>query len=97
MFRYLYFFVASVLLLMSFTNPKTKWSMVGVDVYGSLFVFCMIFYIPMMVFSFYYFLKSLMNFFKYKSTRDGLSFLAFSVVGVVALYSFNHWVFSEIY
>ncbi|WP_185753133.1 hypothetical protein [Pseudomonas fluorescens] len=97
MFRYLYSFVAAGLLLMSCTDPKTKWSIAGVDVYGSLFVLCMVLYIPMMAFSFYYFVKALINFFKYKSSRDGFSFLAFSVVGVVALYSFNHWVFSEIY
>ncbi|MGF6126338.1 hypothetical protein QF019_001546 [Pseudomonas frederiksbergensis] len=97
MFRYLYFFVVAVLLLMSCTDPKTKWSIVGFDVYGSLFVFCMVLYIPMMVLSFYYFIKALTNFFKYKKSRDGLLFLASSVVGVVALYSFNHWVFSEIY
>lgn len=97
MFRYLYFFVAAVLLLMSCTDPKTKWSIAGFDVYGSLFVFCMVLYVPMMAFSFYYFVRALMNFFKYKRSHDGFSFLFSSVVGVVALYSFNHWVFSEIY
>lgn len=97
MFRYLYFFVAAVLLLMSCTDPKTKWSMAGIDVYGSLFVLCMIIYIPMMAFSFYYFVKALISFFRYKRSREGFLFLASSVVGVVALYSFNHWVFSEIY
>jgi hypothetical protein len=97
MLRYFYFFVAAVLLLMSCTDPKTQWSIDGFDVYRSLFVFCMALYIPMMALSFYYFVKALTRFFKYKNSRDGFLLLASTVVGVVALYSFNHWVFSEIY
>lgn len=97
MINYFYFLTSAVFLLMSCTDPKTKWSIAGVDVYGGLFVFCMFFYIPMIAFSFYYFVRALMNFFKYKRSHDGFSFLVSSVVGVVALYSFNHWVFSEIY
>ncbi|WP_150657706.1 hypothetical protein [Pseudomonas fluorescens] len=97
MINYFYFLTSAVFLLMSCTDPKTQRSIAGVDVYGSLFVFCMVLYIPMMVFSFYYFVKALTRFFKYKNSRDGVLFLASSVVGVVALYSFDHWVFSEIY
>lgn len=105
MFRYFYFLVSALLLLMSFTDPKTKWSVKGglfgadisVDIYGGLFVFCTVLYIPMMVFAFYYFVKALVAFFKSKSLQGGFSSLATAVVGVVALYSFNHWVFSEIY
>lgn len=97
MINYFYFLTSAVFLLISCTDPKTKWSIAGVDVYGSLFVFCMVLYIPMMAFSFYYFVRALTRLWKCKSSRDGFLFLASSVVGVIALYSFNHWVFSEIY
>lgn len=97
MIGYLYFFVAAILLLMSFTDPKTEWTVNGADVYGSLFVFCTVLYIPLMGCAFYYFVKSVVVVFRSKRLQGGFHPLVITAVGVVALYSFNHWVFSEIY
>lgn len=96
MISYSYFFVTAILLLMSFTDPKSEWSVNGVDVYDSLFVFCTVLYIPMMAFAFYYFVKVVVVVFRSKRLQGGLHSLVVTAVGVVALYSFNHWVFSEI-
>lgn len=43
MINYFYFLTSAVFLLMSCTDPKTKWSIAGVDVYGGLFVFLYVF------------------------------------------------------
>jgi hypothetical protein len=94
---YFYFIVSAILLLMSFTDPKTEWSVNGADVYGSLFVFCAVLYIPLMACAFYYFVKAVVVVFRSKHLQGGFHPLVVTAVGVVALYSFNHWVFSEIY
>lgn len=100
-----YFLMSAILLLLSFTDPKSKWT-VGfsffgssktIDMYGYLFVFCAALYVPMMVFALYYLVKAIVVFVRSKSFQRGMSPLFTSVVGVVALYSFNHWVFSEIF
>lgn len=101
----LYFLMSAILLLLSLTDPKSKWtvdfgffgSSKTIDMYGYLFVFCMVLYAPMMVFAFYYLVKAVVAFVKSKSFQGGISPLVTSVVGVVALYSFNHWMFSEIF
>ncbi|MCP1442623.1 hypothetical protein J3D54_001755 [Pseudomonas sp. GGS8] len=101
----LYFLVSALFLLLSFTDPKSKWS-VNVeffgcsetfDVYGGLFIFCMVLYIPMMVFAFCYLVRAIVAFVKTKNFQGGISFLATSIVGVIAIYCFDHWVFSEIF
>lgn len=97
MIRYFYFFVSAILLFMSFTDPKTRWLVSGADVYGSLFVFCAVLYIPLMACVFYYFVKTVVVVFKSKRLQGGFHSLVATAVGVVTLYSFNHWVFNEIY
>lgn len=92
-----YFSMSAFFLLMSLTDPKTKWSVSGIDVYSSLFVFCAALYIPMMAFVFYYFAKAVAVIFRGQRLQDGFHPLVAAAVGVVALYSFNKWVFSELF
>lgn len=100
-----YFLVSALLLLLSFTDPKSKWlvsfEFLGftglVDVYRGLFVFCMALYIPMMAFVFCFFVRAIAGFVKSKNFQGGIYFIVASAVGVIALYRFDHWVFSEIF
>ncbi|WP_085579050.1 MULTISPECIES: hypothetical protein [unclassified Pseudomonas] len=97
MFRLLYLLISTVMLLMPFTDPKSKWLVGGVELYGYFFIFCIIVYIPLMVAAFVFFVKSLLMFVRKKELRKGSLSLAAAVIGAVALYGFNYWVFNDIY
>ncbi|QQZ42020.1 hypothetical protein IF690_00310 [Pseudomonas sp. SK3(2021)] len=105
MFRYFYLAVSALLLLMSFTHPRTQppsdFSWAGftfpTDWYEWLFLFCTVAFIPMMGVAFYYFLKGISLSLKQRSLRAGASALLVSIAASIALYSFNKWVFSELF
>lgn len=104
MIRYFYLGVSALLLLMSFTHPRSQSSVVDlnslsvpVNFYELLFLFCIVIFIPMMAVAFYYFLSALSLYVRQRSLRAGSSVLLLSIVISTALYSFNHWVFSELF
>lgn len=97
MLRLIYSLLSVLLLLMSLTDPKSKWPIGGVDLYGYFFVFCVVLYVPLMVATFVLFVRSLVVLFRAKSLRAGFFSMAAASMGAIALYSFNYWVFSEIY
>ncbi len=95
MFRYLFLAVSAIFLLISFTHPRGEHP--SNIVYEWLFLFCMISFIPMMVVALYYFLKSIGLLLTQKKLRAGFfDFLVFAAVST-ALYSFNKWVFHELF
>ncbi|NSX07876.1 hypothetical protein HTX81_04680 [Pseudomonas lini] len=104
MFRYFYLAVSALLLLMSFTHPRTQQpglSLGGLsfptDWYESLFLFCVAIFIPMMGVAVFYFVKGISVSLKQRSLRAGLAALLVSIAASIALYSFNKWVFSELF
>ncbi|MBM0284597.1 hypothetical protein [Pseudomonas chlororaphis] len=105
MFLYLYLAVSALLLLMSFTHPRAQqssnlsWAGLSFprDWYEFLFLVCTVLFIPMMGVAFYCFLKGISLSLKQRSLRVGASALLVSIVASIALYSFNKWVFSELF
>lgn len=105
MLRYFYLAVSALLLLMSFTHPRTQqptnlnWGEFNfpTDWYEWLFLLCIVFFIPMMGVAFYYFLKGVSLSLKQRSLRAGSSALLVSIAISIALYSFNKWVFNELF
>jgi hypothetical protein len=103
--RYFYLIVSALLLLMSFTHPRTQqpnnlsWGEFSLpsDWYEWLFLFCTLSFIPMMGVALYYFLKGVTLSLKQKSLRAGYSALLVSIAVSIALYSFNKWVFRELF
>lgn len=104
MIRYVYLCFSALLLLMSVTHPHTQSSIVDLEslsflpgLYESLFLFCIVIFMPMMVVAFYYFVSALSILLLRRSLRAGTPVLLLSIVVSTALYSFNHWVFSELF
>lgn len=104
MIRYFYLGVAALLLLMSFTQPRSQqaslsWGRLFLpdSMYEFLFLFCIVIFIPMMGVAFYYFFKGFTVFLAQRSLRSGLPVLLVAVAVTISLYSFNAWVFREIF
>ncbi len=51
----------------------------------------------MLVVAFYYFVRAVTIFFRQRNLQVGLPVLLMFIVISAALYSFNHWVFSELF
>lgn len=85
MFRYFYLAVSLLMLMMSFTEPTTKWpidaELFGLplkgDIYSFLFGICTVLYIPMMGVALYYFVKGTLESIKTKIIK--LGFLHFQL------------------
>lgn len=90
-------FMSSVFLLVSFSDPQSKWSLAGVELHGYLFAFCLFVYVPLMVVCFCLSVKCVVGFVKLRSLRGELLSLVSVFVGAASLYKFNSWVFGEIY
>lgn len=97
MFRIFYFLISALLLLMSFTEPQSKWSVGGVELYGYFFVFCIVVYVPLMAAALLFFARSLVVIVKTRKLRNGVMPLVSAFAGAIALYEFNYWVFNVIY
>jgi hypothetical protein len=102
--RYFYLGSSGLLLLMSVTHPRTQSSIVDVEslaflvgLYDSVFLFCVVIFIPMVVVAFYYFVSALNIFWRQRSLRVGTPILLLFIVISTALYSFNYWVISELF
>lgn len=104
MLRYYSLAVSALLLLVSFTHPRAQqpslslgWLTFPTSWYESLFLFCVVIFIPMMGVAFYYFVKGISVSLKQRSLRAGLASLLVAIVASIALYNFNKWVFSELF
>ncbi|MBX8513427.1 hypothetical protein [Pseudomonas cichorii] len=100
-----YYLALASFIVLSFTAPETEWLVSfeslglseSIDIYKGLFVLCLVLYIPMMVLVLCYLVSALVTFIRSKSFQGGFSLLIAPVAGVVALYRFDKWVFSEIF
>ncbi|MCR8977621.1 hypothetical protein M0746_026200 [Pseudomonas sp. P7] len=96
--------MSALFLLMSFTHPRKAPDVVDlnslpapVSFYEWVFLFCIVSFIPMLVVAFYYFVRAVTIFFRQRNLQVGLPVLLMFIVISAALYSFNHWVFSELF
>ncbi|MBI6853267.1 hypothetical protein YA0002_10855 [Pseudomonas cichorii] len=100
-----YYSLLAIFVLLSFTDPKSEWLISfgylglseSVDIYKELFILCMALYIPIMLFVFFLLCKACVIFARSKSFQEGFSLSIAPIAGVVALYRFDKWVFSEIF
>lgn len=105
MFRYFYLAISLLMLMMSFTEPTTKWPIdvelfgfpLKGDIYSFLFGICTVLYIPMMGVALYYFAKGALESIKTKNYKVGIPSFLIAIISVAALYRFNYWVFHEIF
>lgn len=104
MFRYFYLAASLLMLMMSFTEPTTKWPIdaelfelpINGDIYSFLFGICTALYIPMIGVALYYFAKGILESIKTKNYKTGTPSFLVLIVSIAALYRFNYWVFHEI-
>ncbi|MBX8612342.1 hypothetical protein K5D50_09440 [Pseudomonas cichorii] len=100
-----YYSVLTIFVIFSFTDPKSEWPIsfeyLGLsesfDIYKELFVLCVVLYIPLMLLVVFCFARALVIFARSKSFQGCFSLLSAPIAGVVALYRFDKWVFSEVF
>ncbi len=89
---------------MSFTQPRIQHTSLSwerfflpASVYDFLFLFCVVFYIPMVGVAFYYLFKGFSVSLVQRSLRSGLPVFFVAIVVMISLYCFNAWVFRELF
>lgn len=104
MIRYFYLGLSALLLVMSVTQPRSQFSIVDlkllsflVGLHEALFIVCAVIFVPMIAVAFYYFVSAVIVLLRQRSLRLGLPGLLLSIVISIALYSFNQWVFTELF
>lgn len=105
MWRYFNLLISIIVLIISALPPETRWSLhfefhgqtVEANLFHWLFMFSLIFYIPLLISGALLLVVDLSRFLRSRMGRNTFNLAFFSLIALAALYRLNDWVFSRIF